>query len=418
MRKNSALVIRALFAVFHLTTVALAVQGPPTPEEQKDEVSLWLDEKPDQTWKVVGQYPAVPGTVHGKVLDADAATGSYNHHARIIFHDGKFHATWSNQRYDEDGPGQRILYAVSADGLTWSAPRELVPALAPEGPWELGGIYCSAGEFVVWEGRIFGSGGVAEMTGWKNMEKTKDSRVCTKECPFPVYASRGRVFREIKPDGTFGKLFAADRSKLPAETLFPVAKREDIERSFRLPPREWVEGDAISQKPERRLCEPTVWKTRKGWFTMLLRDDSNSYRKWVAFSDDGRSWTKPCLTDISDSRSLSCNITLEDGTVLLITNPRGRGFSDPVLGWRDRDPLTISVSRDGLRFGATHTVKEGYHTYEVSPGPRCRGGSAQYPCAIVREGYCYVIYSNGKEDIETTRILLAPLLAAAEKLPR
>lgn len=416
--KLNTIIFPALLTVVGHSFRAVALEGAPTPEEQKTEVFLWLDEKPDQTWKVFGQYPMVPGTEHGKVLDADAATGSYNHHARIIFHDGKFHATWSNQRYDEDGPGQRVLYAVSVDGLKWSAPRELIPALAPEGPWECGGIYCSAAEFVVWEARLFGSGAVAEITGWKNMEMTKDSPVSTRECQFPVYASRGRVFREIKPDGRFGILYAADRTQLPADTLFPVAKREDVERSFRLPPREWVVGNAVSQKPERRLCEPTVWKTREGKFTMLLRDDSNSYRKWIAFSDDGRSWTKPCLTDFSDSRSLSCNITLEDGTVLLITNPRGRGFMDPALGWRDRDPLTISLSRDGLHFGATHTVKEGYHKYKVMPGPRCRGGSAQYPCAIMRNGYCYVIYSNGKEDVETTRIPLAPLLTAAEKLPR
>ena len=148
---------------------------------------------------------------------------------------------------------------------------------------------------------------------------------------------------------------------------------------------------------------------------MLLRDDCYSYRKWIAFSDDGRTWTKPRLTDMGDACSLSCAVTLDDGTILLVTNPRGKGIVDPKLGWRDRDPLTISVSRDGLHFSATHTVREGCHKYKVKPGPRARGGSAQYPSAIVHEGFCYVMYSIGKEDIAVTRIPLAPLLAAVKR---
>lgn len=391
---------------------AAALNGPPTDEERRDEMHLWLDEQPDQTWQVVGQYPTVPGTEHGFVFQGDAASGGYNHHARIVHHGGRFHALWSNQRYDEDGPGQRVLYASSSDGLNWSRPRELVGAVSPEGPWELGGVACAAEAFVIFDGRLFGVASAFEFVAWENMEKTKRVEKATRECCHPVSRGNGKLYREIRPDGTFGRLFMSDGFILPEHPLLAIAARKDVEPSFALPAREWNEHAAVRQKPERRLCEPVVWKKGDDGFVMLLRDDSNSYRKWVSFSKDGLDWTKPRLTDIGDARSHGCAVTLKDGLVLLIINPRGKGYKDPKLGWRDRDPLTVSVSRDGLHFGNTHTVREGYYKYVVpqSGGPRCRGGSAAYPQAVVVGDFLYVIYSRGKESIETTRIPLNGLL--------
>lgn len=394
-----------------------AVNGPPTAEERQDEMHLWLDEPPDQTWQVTGQYPTVPGTEHAVIFRGDSVKGSYNHHAQICHFGGRFHAVWSNQRYDEDGPGQRVLYATSPDGLRWDDPREIVPSVSPEAPWERGGAYCAAGAFVVFENRLFASAGMAMISKWQDIERKKSSPVCTRECGFPVYRGLGRLYREIKGDGSYGPLFCEDPDSLPSNLLVKIEKRMKVEPRFSLPRPEWGMGDVLKQKGDRRFCEPTAWKAKDGRFTMLLRDDSNSYRKWIAFSDDGWHWTKPRLTDIGDARTMACNLTLDDGTVLLICNPRGRGFNDPKLGWRDRDPMTISVSTDGLHFSGTHTVKEGYHRFTVplKGGPRCRGGSAAYPCAIRVGDYCHVIYSNGKEDIGTTRIPLKALLEKEKK---
>ena len=409
--------MRLFVAAVLVVETVFAVQGPPTPEELALEQKLWLDEYPDQTWKVVGQYPTAPGTVHTTVFSADEARGLYNHSAHIAWQDGLFHATWSNQRYDEDAAGERVLYASSPDGLKWSAPRELVPSLSPETPWGYAGVYSASLDFVSYDGRLFGSGFTSEILAWESMDREKRSRVRTDECVFPVYGGRIRVYREIKSDGSFGRLFSPEREKLPKELLCPVFSQAAVEPGFTLPPPAWGTGDVLTKYPKRRLNEPTAWKRADGTFVMLLRDDSNSFRKWLSLSADGWKWSCPCVTDIYDARSASCAATLDDGTVLLITNPRGKGINDPVLGWRDRDPLTISISRDGLHFGSTHTVKEGYHRFKVDlkTGPRGRGGSAAYPSVLVKNGYCYVIYSLGKEDIGLTRIPLAALLKKSEK---
>lgn len=390
-------------------------EGLALTEEERARLPLhiWMDEPPDQTWTVEGQYPEVPGTRHATVFEGDEANGAYNHHAKIAFWGGRFHAAWSNQRYDEDGPGQRVLYASSEDGVRWSRAREVVPSLSPEAPWSKApGVFCQASGFAEWEGRLFAIGGCTEIVLWRNMDKTKSSPVHTRECGWPEYRSRGWVAREVKADGSFGTLFSRLCGVRPEILLREIPPQSEVEPRFRNPPAgfAWDPKDAFRQLPERRLCEQVAWKTPKGEIVGLFRDDSRSGYKWMSFSKDGFTWTKPRVTDMHDAPSLTRPLVLEDGTVLLFGNHRCLARNVPGYGWRDRDPLMVSVSRDGLHFSGTRAVREGYYRFRVQPGPRARGGSAQYPDAIVRDGMVHVIYSLGKESIATTVFPLANLL--------
>lgn len=388
-----------------------------TDEERKQlPYHIWMDEPPDQTWTVTGQYPEVRGVRRAVIFEGNEANGAYNHHAKIVFAHGRFHAAWSNQRYDEDGPGQRVLYASSEDGLHWGDPRELVPALSPETPWGGSGVFCQAGDFFEQGDRLFALAAVTEITGWQNKDKTKSSPVHTRECGWPVYASRGCVVREIRKDGTFGPLRSRFKGVRPEILIRPVQPLDEAEPRFKFPSREWNDMNALRQMPERRLCESIAWKKPGGGFVGLFRDDSGSGYKWMSFSDDGYKWTKPHITDMHDAQSLTRALALDDGTILLVGNHRGLGRSVPGVGWCDRDPLMISVSRDGIHFSNTHTVREGYYRFKVWPGPRARGGSAQYPHLIVHDGMCYVIYSLGKESIETSCFPLANLIEN-DKMP-
>ena len=390
-------------------------------ERQRAPLHVWMDEEPDQTWTVTNQYPEVPEARRALLFRGNEANGSYNHHAHVHHAFGRFHATWSNQRYDEDGPGQRVLYASSEDGVTWSAPRELVPALSPEAPWgKAPGVFCQSGGFVEWNGRLFGTGSCTEIISWENGEKTRSSPVYTTECGFPVYAGRGGVIREIRADGTFGPLLSRLRDVRPEILMRPIPEQAKELPAFRFPEPAfaWNANDAFRQLPDRRLCEQIAWKTPQGRIVGLFRDDLRSGFKWMSFSDDGFHWTRPRPTDIHDAPSLSMAMTLRDGTTLLFGNHRCLGKNLPGVGWRDRDPLMVSVSRDGIHFSGTHAVREGVYRYTVFPGPRCRGGSAQYPHAIEHEGRVYVIYSLGKESIELTSFSLAGLLASSSKNSR
>ncbi|MBQ6533786.1 MAG: exo-alpha-sialidase, partial [Opitutales bacterium] len=254
-----------------------------------DIVHMWDDPAPD--WDKPELFPPVEGLVRTRVFTPSTLSGGFNHHARIIFSKGKFRAIWSNQRYGEDGPGQRVLYSESPDARTWSEPREIVPSLAPEAPWGYSGYFCAAYGFLEHGGKIYACAELLEIPLWKNFEQTKTSDVYTPECAWPVYKYLGHLYREILDDGSFGKLFSMSPEKITGKTLFPIDSAANVAPDLKEPAKKYSIKHALAQNPDkRRFCEPAIWRARDGKWVLLLRDDSRSYRKWVAYSDDGKNW--------------------------------------------------------------------------------------------------------------------------------
>lgn len=74
-----------------------------------------------------GGVAVANGTTHVNLYRAIPSIGTYNMApmlAWVPIGDGGSHtflASWKNSPQDEDQPGQRVLYSVSKDGVTWSA---------------------------------------------------------------------------------------------------------------------------------------------------------------------------------------------------------------------------------------------------------------------------------------------------------
>ena len=133
---------------------------------------------------------------------------------------------------------------------------------------------------------------------------------------------------------------------------------------------------------------------------------------YVSISPDGHGWDPAVAADIPDSPSLTTNVTLDDGTVVLIGNQMGPAFDnlDQVTHY-GRDPLTVAVSPDGYRFEQAFALRCGTQQYRTPQlDVRGRGGGAQYPSAIVRQGILYVQYSMGKEDIWVSSVPVEAIL--------
>ena len=60
------------------------------------------------------------------LYDASRHENHFCHHGHICAFQGRLYAMWSNGREGEGEIGQRILYAVSSDGLAWSEPATLL----------------------------------------------------------------------------------------------------------------------------------------------------------------------------------------------------------------------------------------------------------------------------------------------------
>lgn len=54
--------------------------------------------------------------------ELDHEHGGVNQHNYLARYDGRFSATWSEGPGIEDRAGQRVKFATSLDGLSWSAP--------------------------------------------------------------------------------------------------------------------------------------------------------------------------------------------------------------------------------------------------------------------------------------------------------
>jgi hypothetical protein len=193
------------------------------------------------------------------------------------------------------------------------------------------------------------------------------------------------------------------------------------ERSF------WV------QEPRHRESNPS---SEGIWLAGALRDDGtpSTLREWsslcqltgldertvddltfatargqhmlVPAGDDPQcNWSTPVPTNIPDSRSSTCAGVLPNRTRYLV------GSQLPRL-W-DRDPITITLSDDGINFDRLLALRSG------APPPVfpafTKGPGYQYPQAVVTEAgdALITVYSVNKEEIGATRV---PLLVSTQRV--
>ncbi len=379
-------------------------------------VHMWDCRMPDPTQPAAG-FPVVHAAQHTEIYHATRETGAYSHHPRLICHGGRFLAMWSNHRYGEDGPGQRVLYAISQDGLMWEPWQELFPPPGPMLDSRDRGIASAAGGWFVIEGRLYGTASCWTNVGFENADRTKLVDAPDRDHPFRRRERHGSLAREVKPDGSLGRIFMVAASPpeglayraLPSDDPTVAATAGGLARARRGP--RYPQGVDTN-----RLCEYRGYTARDGRAVVLARDDNYSHRMYVSVSEDGgQTWPEGLPTDIPDTPSLTDVVMLDDGTVLLIGNQAAPEFDNAgEVRHYNRDPLTVAVSKDGYLFTSVFALRAGAPPLRID-GVRGRGPGFQYPHAILVEADLWVIYSVGKEDVGITRVPLASLLGPGER---
>lgn len=117
-------------------------------------------------------------------------------------------------------------------------------------------------------------------------------------------------------------------------------------------------------------------------------------------------FSDPVYVSIPDSHSRTCASLLPGGAA------DGKGDAIYLVGnqiHEGRDPVTLSVARDGLQFNDHWAVRYGAPPVRY-PG-NAKGKGFQYPGAMIRGGFFYVSYSIGKEDIGFSKFPLESILA-------
>ena len=152
----------------------------------------------------------------------------------------------------------------------------------------------------------------------------------------PGHVSGGRGPVKNKPirlsDGT---VLAPASSEQPDWLAFMDLSKDDCvtwEKQRIIPVRKLVGGKPVP------MIQPTLWESAPGKVHALLRTSrGHAYR---SDSDDyGKTWCKAYPTQIKNPNSGLDVTRLEDGTLILISNPSAKN-------WGVRAPLTLMESKD------------------------------------------------------------------------
>ncbi|MCG3196401.1 MAG: exo-alpha-sialidase [Candidatus Omnitrophica bacterium] len=341
---------------------------------------------------------------------------TYSHHPSLIWHEGRYHAMWSNGRKDEDAPGQRILISSSSDFLNWSPARPLVDSMSgthSERVLTAAGFHSHAGKLVAYFGQYEYQADIADR-GERPEGDTHHQDVRLRALVSDDGESWGEILdlglpvvpnHPPTPTRT-GRLI------LCGHTSFPFTDDPSGLRGWRMSgiyPKEMGEGffddsEGFHKVQEEAgwpvgLCEGSFFQTDDGVLHMLLR--SGTERLWVTESrDEGETWSAPRPTQFTDNVAKFHFGRLPDRRFHQVGNP------DPQSPGR-RNPLVLSLSRDGIRFDKEWVLAD--QPYEVKYPGMSKGGAYAYPHSIVHDKYLCVIVSVGKESVLVLRVPLESL---------
>ena len=331
----------------------------------------WVPEDPHQI-----DFAALPRvkSQHAVVSEVHA-TGGVNQHNYLIHFAGKLWVMWSDGPGVEDRVGQRVKYATSPDGLIWSEPLFLTPAPAGSGPgsenygkrspeglrWIARGFWNRNGELIALasldEAAAFFGPGLelhafrlaSDGRRWDSLGAIVDDAI--NNFP-PRRLATGQWMMSRRP-----------HNYKDVGVHFLVGGVERIDR--------WESFPVIGSSSELAAEEPLWWSLPDGRLSALFRDNRRSGFLYRSFStDNGKTWSTPLRTNFPDATSKLYGLRLRDGRYVLVSN------ANP----RQRDPLVISTSDDGVVFDRMGYLVGGRHV--------------DYPHVIEHEGSLLVAFSG------------------------
>lgn len=336
-----------------------------------------------------------PATEKATIYQPDG-DWSYSHGAAIAWFKGKFYVMFTNGRANEDDCGQRVMYAVSEDGLNWDTPRPLADTqmgehselvLQASGFWVNGDTmvaYYNSSEYP------------EESLRGENLRPEKDvSRLNFQNHALTTtdgvhWTDAGSVtYRRgfFMPTHT-GRLI------VPGPPSFPYTEDPGGLGKFSI---SVLNMSNVNARGANILTESCMYQTDDEIIHMMFRTDTGFM--WASESyDNGKTWTEPFPTKFTNDNSKFWFGTLPDGRFYCVSNP---------IMDSGRTPLILSLSDDGENFSDQYLLRN--EPYQQQYPGMYKSGIYGYPHALVQGDYLYVVYSKHKEAIEVTRVALSEL---------
>lgn len=340
--------------------------------------------------------PVLKGA-HAVVSTGDAAW-PFRLHNYLAYYDGRYWCMWSHGTKIEDYPGQKICYATSPDGLSWSAPKDLA------GPPEKAGFRRIARGFWLREGRLLGLAGHDEALNEKGkvvfFGKSLELQAFAWDKPSGAWQPMGTLYIDAinnfapqkSPDGQW-VMMCRDHSMNSFSLKGGVSALTDWKKTPIAERINVINGQRF--RPE----EPVCWTLPDNRMLALFRDNAKSRRIYRSLSTDGgTTWATPERTNFPDATSKFVGLRTSRGYYVLVSsaNPAGR------------NPLCLATSDDGVTFTrlARLPIPDPQTPPDPSLSPARQLSGYQYPDVIEQDGALLIAFSRGKTAIETVKIPL------------
>lgn len=360
----------------------------------------WLPDNPHQLdFAALPKLPSehvVISDVRSPASDTssvDKKAGGVNQHNYLAHHEGQFWAMWSDGPGVEDRVGQRVKFATSLDGLKWTEPKYLTPIPRNSGPdsphfgtrTDKGMRWISRG-FWQRDGELLALASLDEAAGF--FGKSLELRAFRYNKTQATWEDAGQVFDNTI--NNFPPLKLRTGQWMMSRRMFDYKTRGVhflIGGVNSL--NDWQSFPVLGSASELKAEEPDWWILPDNRLSAVFRDNQRSGYIYRAFStDDGRSWSKPVKTNFPDATSKISGLRLKDGRYVLVSNPNPK----------KRDPLTLSISSDGIVFTKMLYLVGGRHV--------------DYPHVIEHQGHLYIAFAGGKQSIEILKLKLSDVDAA------
>lgn len=306
-----------------------------------------------------------------------------NQHNFLAYYDGLYWVMWSdgpgvarapagehrNKMPGHDQATQKVSYATSNDGLTWSEAKDITNSPAAPDGWIACGFWIRDGKLLSLVSSFkapayYGHGLTLhafefnkQKKGWDYLGIALDNAVSN--------------FPPVKlPSGEW--MMSGHDSLRNVHLLLGGGAAYNKWESV-LPP----EYGGSNLKP----VEPDWWVLPDGTLTALFRENNKSGYLYRSFStDQGHNWSPPVRTNFPDATSKFSGVRLKDGRYVLASNPRpGK-----------RDPMTLAISNDGIVFNKMIYLAGGRHI--------------DYPHIIENDGYLFIAFASAKQSVEVIRV--------------
>lgn len=333
---------------------------------------------------------------HTQVFKAVEKKAQYNHGAVLFPFKGKLYIQWQSSKQDEDAADTKILFSVSKTGTQWRTAKTLVAArknaLITNGGWWSDGKTLIA-YINVWPSNMEPKGGYVEYISSKDGEHwSKPKRLLNAAGNFV----EGVIEQDLKALAS-GRILTTVHIQ-PGLIAKPYYTDDPLGISG------WTQGQMqnLEHQPGiSRELEPSWFLNRQGNAVMVFRDQDSSFKVLAAESEDnGKTWTKPAVTNMPDARAKQSAGNLSDGRAFLVNNPSGS---------KQRTPLVLTLSQDGYLFDTAYLLKTENELPPMQYEGKYKRIGFSYPKSIVWQNHLWVSYAVNKEDIEVTSVALENL---------